>query len=43
MQLEEGELHQMSKTENNPIDTVLSNAAGNVIQDTWITLSSLEE
>lgn len=38
MQLNEGELHQMSETENNQIYTVLSNAADTLVQDTYNTL-----
>lgn len=37
MQLEKGEFHQMSKIENNQIYAVLSNAAGNIVQDTCNT------
>lgn len=37
MQFEEGELHQISKTEKHPVYTVLPNAAGNIIQDTYNT------
>lgn len=37
MQLKEGELHQMSKTENSPVYIVPSNAAGSIIQDTYNT------
>lgn len=37
MQLQEGELHQMSKTENNPIYIVLSNAADTMVQDIYNT------
>lgn len=37
MQGKEGELHQMSKTENSPVYIILLNAAGSIIQDTYNT------